>query len=411
MGEREGPVEAPRFWHEPWVGAFLLVALPPLGWLAITRSPQVDEDWKRVLKLMVGVLVLSLVGTEVGTGALSSAWRHGLGFLSKVAARGLLRAGRLDDAKRAADRARRLLPEDRSVAWTSAAIAAADGDGAGELALLEQAVGRDDPGVRAPPQWTVALGRAYLERGDLEGVDRCLESLKGYAGRAAGGATLRAARLLAAGKASEAEDAARRVILDFDVSTFADAYEEVARSRAARERWEEAAYFALEAFRHDPTREHLVAEVRSHVAKAGGDHVPWRAFRQACWIRGPIGGGQAVDSEAADRLAGHVLERYPDFAAGDLVLHSRGSYWFYEKKDHERALGFYREGLERFPAGETRCRTLHQSARCLIELERFEEAVAAARQVQDECPGDLAGAARGLEARARRRAREKDGKG
>jgi tetratricopeptide (TPR) repeat protein len=257
------------------------------------------------------------------------------------------------------------------------------------------------------PEWLVEYGRLCLDQGKLEEVDEVLEKLDGVRAKRAGAPLLRAAKLRREGKLREAEDQARRLILDFLLPRLGEAYWEIAEIASARQDALSAAYFGLESFRHGaPLPRHVVlARLETWCQQAGVEPAPMRAFFQAIELRGPFGARgrpTKLESEQADKLCERLLKLYPDFWAGDLVLHTRGSHFFYQEEDWERSLEFYQAALERYPRGETRCRCSYQIARAYQKLERLTEAEVQVQRALEDCSGDLAQSARGLLGKIRR---------
>jgi tetratricopeptide (TPR) repeat protein len=377
-----------------------------LGVLLFLTSPRIRDGIKLVAGGGLVFLALGLTALEQNGQPIDGFLRQARAMSRDAAARGLLLAGRPNQAAPLAAAAFRDVPASRKVAWTNARVAEALGNFTEAARWLHIAVALEDESVAGEPEAISALGRYYLARGNLRGVDRCLDELRGYRGRGAGGAVLKAARLRAEAKYEEAEDAARRVLLDFQEGTFAGAYAEVAEARVGRKDWAGAAYYAMESYRHDPRLRGWAPRIPELAEQAGADPVSYRAFRTASWIRGSIGSGEEESSELADRIMSKLLEREPRFPARDQVLHSRASYQFYEKEDFESALDLYQQVIRQVPDGETWCRCVYQTARCYLELERWDPGIRATRRVQSECPGDLAEGAVGLERKLRAARRE-----
>jgi tetratricopeptide (TPR) repeat protein len=366
----------------------------------------------RLRKLVVvGVLtlvVLALIGAEAETGAVTKEWASLRSLLWRKAATGLLRGGSIDLAGEAGRRVRSIDPTGGD-AWVLSEVADKQEKTAAARQLRREAVTSADGAFRknSPPRWLVEHGRDLLEAGELAKVEKVLEHLKGVRAKRAGAPLLRAAWLRTQGKLTEAEDQARRLVEDFVLSRLGEAYWEVARIAEARKDSLTAAYFALESFRHGaPVKE---AVVRKHLEgwcrDAGVNPVPARAFLRALSIRGAFGARgrpTKLEGQVADRICQRLMEKNPDFWAGDLVLHTRGSFFFYQEKKWELALGLYQESVERFPKGESRCRCLYQSARSLRKLKRLGDAEVAAQRALDACSGNLGESARSLLTKIRR---------
>lgn len=398
----------PRFWHEPWLVAMAALVLPPLGLLLLASTPEVERGKKWALVALVGLFLLVFAAVESRTGEFQGMFREFRSRVLEKAARGLAREGRLGEARQMAVRANDLAPERKGTAWTASEVARKAGDVAGRRRWLEVACRGDDGALRdkAPARWLVELGRIYLRAGELERVDEVLGELEGARGKMAGAPALRAGRLLASQRPDEAEDQARRLVVDFVVDRFGEAYWEVARAAEARGDPLTAAYFYLEAYRHgcEAGYPEVAETLAARCKEAGVAPEPALAFLRALAIRGPFG-GREVDPETAaeaDRQAARVLEKAPGFWAGDLVLHTRASYRFYQLEDWEGALGLYQESLDRYPRGETRCRTLYQTVRALRKLERLDEAEIRAQETVRACPGEMATSARHELGRIRR---------
>jgi hypothetical protein len=187
---------------------------------------------------------------------------------------------------------------------------------------------------------------------------------------------------------------------DFRIGFFGDAYWEMAEVEALRGHPRRAAYFGFEAIRHAqtrPPRREAEERVLAWVARAEEDLPAARAFLTALRLRGNDPRPNRVDEEGmavADRLLEHLDRTRSGFLAGDLLLHTRGSYRFYQEEDYEAAEEIYRSAVRRYPEGETYCRCLFQLFRCREELEDLPGAEIAAYQVMSDCPGSLARAAR-----------------
>lgn len=399
---------APRFWQEPWLIGVLLVACPPLGLVLLLRTPEATRTRKALALLGLTFLALVLIGMEADTGGASKALRRLRTEIWLQAGRGLLRGGAPGWAAQAAARARALAPEPYRAAWLQTRAARELGDREAARSFLADAVVEEGKlREAAPPLWLVAYGHLCLEAGEVEEVDRVLEVFTGVRAKRAGAPLLRAARLRGQGRLREAEEQARTLVDDFVLARLGEAYWEIAAIAAARGDPLRAAYFALESFRHGaPVPEREVREqLGQWCQQAGVPRPPAMAFLRALSLRGPFGArGRPTDheSEVADRICERLLERDPDFWAGDLVLHTRGSHAFYQLEDYPRAAAFYEAVLRDYPRAETRCRCSYQLARAHQEQEQWGKAEIQAQRAIEACPGDLGVSARGLLNKIRR---------
>lgn len=411
---------APRFYHEPWVVALVTLMVPPLGIAALIGSPRLSMRAKLATSGGLIFLGLLIAGVEAETHGISRLVSEVRAEALARSANGWMRMGDPARAEAAARQAYALLPWPRYAYEVAEVLRRSGREFSAERGVwLRLAVRPDEPDASRRAAWTVAYGRWLLgedvraaPKARRDAVRVVLTMLDGYAGRAAGSAALRAALLRAEGDPRGAEDAARRVLLDFDTDAFADAYEEIARARMQRGDALGAAYFAAESFRHDTERDDLVPFLKEAVEAAGEPWVPWRAFVRACRIRGPLDpDAEEVGSRVGDAMMQKLLERRPRFPGFDLLLHARGSRDFYETKDYEAALASYQEAVREAPRGEVWCRCLYQVARTYEKLEKWPEGVRAARRAARECAGDLAGASRGLAKRIQRKQREEEREG
>lgn len=407
----------PRLTDEPWVVGLLLLLFPPLGLVRLATTPELGRRVKVAAFTLLSILALFVIGVETSSHELRDLARDFLGAAHQRAALGLLREGHLEEAEHHATWAASLAPDEVAVAHTRARVARARGDGTTERYWLEVATLEEEargdasapasPSTSAPlprraahPRWLIELGWLRLEDGDLDGADAILDALPERARRRAGPWPLRAALLRARGDPDGARDVARRPVDDFRIDHFGDAYWQLAEAEADRGFPRRAAYFGLEAIRHGqrrPARQAAREQVMAWAEAAEEDLVAVRAFLTALRLRGGEARPNRVDEEGMG-VADKVLERLdrdrPGFLAGDLLLHTRGSYRFYQLEDYVAAEDIYRQSVQRYPEGETYCRCLFQIFRCREEREDFEGAEAAAYEVMSECPGSLAGSAR-----------------
>lgn len=384
------------------------MAVPPLGLLLLALTPEVTRAKKLLVVAGLALVALVLIGMEAESQGASEGLRQFRAEVWQRAAEGLYRSGDLAAAEVAAWNSAELDLEAYGAHHLIAKIAAERQDKVGQEFHLSAAVmGGDGIRKRVPPEWLMEYGKVCLEAGKSAEVDKVLEKLEGARGKRAGAPLLQAMRMRQRGRLREAEDLARRLVDDFILPRLGEAYWELAEIAAVRGDSLSAAYFALESFRHGAPypREVVWQRLQTWCGEAEVDLAPVRAFFAALQIRGPFGArGRPTELEGtvADRLCAEILEKYPDFWAGDLVLHTRGSHFFYQEENWEKALELYRQVLERYPRGETRCRSSYQMARALGKLERFGEAEIQAQCSMDVCTGDLRLSARQLLGKIRR---------
>lgn len=387
----------PRFWDEPWFVALAIPTCLPLGLLFLWGSIEVPRHWKAMVSGAILGLALALSGLEHETGWI----QEGLSGLGAEVFRGLaegeLAAGRHARAMAWAEVSFGLAPEDRRVCGVGSRVAEAMEDAPARGRWLMLAVRPLAEERRRDPRAVVALGRWALEQGKT----RLFETLLGRLGlpeaRAVGGSALQAAWANRRGRHEEAEEAARRAIFDFRVAAFAECFAEISASREARGDRLQAGYFALEAFRHDPSEEKHARRALALLADHPAELVPARAFLRAARLRGKVGRGEPEASAVADAILARLVERFPRFVGIDLALHSRASYCFYETKDFDRAAALYQRIVDEFRDRETWCRALYQLVRTHRRREDRKAALAAARRSGDTCPGELAEAIRTMQ--------------
>lgn len=417
----------PRLTDEPWVVGLLMLLFPPLGLVRLATTPEIGRSVKIGAFALLTIFVLFVIGVETSSHELRDLAKDFLGAAHQRAALGLLREGRLAEAEAHATWASSLAPDQAVVAHTRARIARAREDTAAarywlEVAALEEG-SRADPAAPAPapasasapateatsapvprgaadPRWLVELGWLRLDDGDLDGAEALLDAIPAPARRRAGPWPLRSAVLRKRGDLEGARDMARQPVDDFRIEFFGDSYWQLAKAEGRRHHPLRAAYFGLEAIRHGQTRlayPKARRRVLSWAKRADQDPAPVQAFLTALRLRGGEARPDRVDEEGmavADRLLEHLDRVRPDFFAGDLLLHTRGSYRFYQLEDYAGAEDLYRQAVTRFPDGETYCRCLFQIFRCREEREDLAGAEQAAYRVMGDCPGSLATAAR-----------------
>lgn len=381
---------APRFYHEPWVVAFAMVACPPLGVILLWGSGRIERRFKYASTGVFIFAVLAVAGAEEETSFLQRAFERTGGIVCERAARGFLRIDRPARAREMVEWALSFQPDGGTIAYTGARVAAALGDEVGRGRWLHMAVRPEEEDVPRARAWIRELGKYHVERGNLAGAKKALALLEDGPEPSISGGVLRASIEIAEGKPRRAERSARRVIRAFVAGGLAPAYAEISRARAVLDDHEGAAVMALESYRHDVDRD--LREPIQAFAEAGGlDPVPFRAAAAAYHLRGSFGSPllEQGDSAASERLLAAIAKRHPDFPAIDGVLHSQASHWFYEAEDFEKALGIYRVIVDEHPGAETWCRALVQMAKCHGELEQYPEALRTLQRVEADCPGGL----------------------
>lgn len=410
------PGPRPSFLHEPWVVVLQMVLVPPLGFWSLARSPEISRAAKATMSLLWVLAVLLWIGMEAETQSAKGELRSFRLKIVKAEILGALSERNYAHAKAKLEELREedpTLPEVKSLRARLARLEGRTEDEQEALAaFLKDSKGEIDPS-KAPGD-LVRYGRLCLASNQLDEVEALLEVLTGPEARSLGSSALKAGLSNARGKFQEAEKIARRAVEVFDVDTFGPAYLEIAKSRAGREDWRAATYFGLESARHlDPgLRPAVSGLILGWAEKAGLDLVPVRSFLTTAWLRGPIGSQHRPDkatSEVVKEAYQALAKNHPDFFAGDLVQHAIGTELYYTLEDYEAAADAYQKGAQDYPQGETRCRSRYQYARCMLELERFDEGIRWSRRVAGDCPGGLRGSARGLERRLFRKMHQEEG--
>ncbi len=355
-----------------------------------------SRSQKLVVMACLTLVLVSLAGIEWQKRWIRDAVSEFATDFHYRASQGFFRADQLEAARKEADAALHWDPDQPYVQHLKFQILKALGQPEEAKRWLRKSITRDEKiSPDSPPRWRVELGYWELLKGDMKAVDELLATLSGRAAKAAGAPILRAARQRQKGKLAPAESLARRLIADFYLTRYGEVYRELALIAAERKDYRQAAYLGLEGIRHGGAGDLEKEEkaVLNWSRLAGVDPLATRSFLKALRLRGLGPSPDKVDlkgAEVADGLLAHLLKKEPDFFARDLALHSRGSYWYYQKKDYAKALKHYQKAVRATPTGAVGCRCRFQIFRCYEEEKDLPEAEKAAYKVMKACPGDLA---------------------